>query len=59
MPTAQTVEITIKVKNNSGSVVETETYSVNYDANGMDLEYEVVEDGGGNPLIRPKERPKY
>lgn len=56
---AKTVVIKIEVKNNSGTVIESKEYTKSYSTTGIDLEYEVVEDSNGGPLVRPKHPPKY
>lgn len=55
-----TIEITIVVKNSSGTVLTTMNDSVSLPSSvdGVDVAYEVVNSIGG-PVVRPPKPPKY
>lgn len=54
------VKITFEiVDQNDTQLVDLGTQEVSYDESDIDLEYELVHNSGGSPVVRPKQAPKY
>lgn len=56
-----TVKVIILVEDANGQVLQSfaDTKQVSTTVTGVDLEYELVYNGNGNPIVRPINAPKY